>query len=119
MPVSEPVEQGDVLALDPSLPGSLCRADSLAAPMVIGVAAGPAQSVTDGGLEVSLSDGRYGMVKVDAGYGEIRPGDLLAVSPTPGHAMRAMGDVPGSAIGKALEPRVAGTGTVRVLLDLQ
>jgi len=55
--------------------------------------------------------------RVDAGYGEIRPGDLLTASPTPGHAMRAPEDAaPGSVIGKALAPLAAGSGTIRVMV---
>lgn len=43
-------------------------------------------------------------------------GDLLVSSPTPGHAMRALEVVPGSIVGKALEPLDFGTGVIRVLL---
>jgi hypothetical protein len=53
---------------------------------------------------------------VDAGYGAIRPGDLLQASPTPGHAMRATEAVPGTILGKALEGFEAGTGQIRVLV---
>lgn len=55
-------------------------------------------------------------VKVDARYGRIRPGDLLTSSATPGHAMRARKDVPGTIIGKALEPLDDGTGRVLMLV---
>jgi hypothetical protein len=57
--------------------------------------------------------------KVDAGYGAIRVGDLLTVSPTPGHAMRASEAPPGTVLGKALEPLEAGTGVIRVLAMLR
>jgi hypothetical protein len=57
--------------------------------------------------------------KVDAGYGEIRPGDLLTASPTPGHAMRADEALPGTVVGKALEPLEAGTGVIRILVMLR
>jgi hypothetical protein len=58
--------------------------------------------------------------KVDAGYGAIRPGDLLTVSPTPGHAMRAGDPAPqGTVLGKALEPMETGTGTIRVLVMMR
>ncbi len=54
--------------------------------------------------------------KVDASFGAIAVGDLLASSPTPGHAMRV--DVPtlGTIVGKALEPMSSGQGAIRMLL---
>jgi len=58
-------------------------------------------------------------VKVDAGFGSIRAGDLLTASPTPGHAMRADEAVPGTILGKALAPLDAGTGRVRMLVMLR
>ena len=54
--------------------------------------------------------------KVDAGFGAIRPGDLLTTSPTPGHAMRVDDPQPGTILGKALETLEAGTGEIRVLV---
>jgi hypothetical protein len=56
--------------------------------------------------------------KVDAGYGEIRPGDLLTTSPTPGHAMLDVDPGTGTILGKALEPLAAGTGRIRILVTL-
>ncbi len=66
-------------------------------------------------------------VRVDAGYGAISRGDLLVASPTPGHAMRSepknIGGVtvhlPGTLIGKALEPLSEGQAEILVLLTLQ
>lgn len=58
-------------------------------------------------------------VKADASYGAIRVGDLLCSSPTPGHAMRSDGHLPGTILGKALEPLDVGTGAVRVLVMLR
>jgi hypothetical protein len=98
---------------------------------VIGVVAGDAGVVL--GADSSMSDGSAdafrhraavaigGVVgcKVDAGYGAIWPGDLLVTSPTPGHAMRTDAPLPGTMLGKALEPLVDGTGTIRVLVMLR
>lgn len=56
-------------------------------------------------------------VKADAGYGAIRPGDLLISSPTPGHAMRADDPAPGAVIGKALAGLENGLGVIRALVD--
>ena len=57
--------------------------------------------------------------KVDAGYGEIRVGDLLTASATPGHAKRADDPQLGTILGKALEPLDDGIGSIRVLVMLR
>ena len=57
--------------------------------------------------------------KVDAGYGPIRVGDLLTTSPTPGHAMHSADALPGTILGKALEPLDSGTGTIRIVVMLR
>ncbi len=57
--------------------------------------------------------------KVDAGYGPIRVGDLLTVSPTPGHAMRSTDHAAGTVLGKALEPLESGTGIIKALVMLR
>jgi hypothetical protein len=57
--------------------------------------------------------------RVDAGFGSIRPGDLLVSSPTPGYAMRAADPLPGTVIGKALEPLDSGTGSIRMLVMMR
>jgi hypothetical protein len=52
--------------------------------------------------------------------GPIAPGDLLAASSTPGHAMRAGDDPPaGSVIGKALGALAGGCGLVEMLVMLR
>jgi hypothetical protein len=96
---------------DPEGSGALRRGSIGADPRVVGVAVGPAE---DGSAPVAT----YGVVlcKVDAGYGRIVPGDLLAVSPTPAHAMRAIGVDPGTILGKALEPLESGAAMIRVLV---
>lgn len=66
-------------------------------------------------------------VKVDAGNGPIKIGDLLVTSDKEGFAMKSIpvevGGVrmhrPGTLIGKALEPLAEGTGEILVLLSLQ
>jgi hypothetical protein len=66
-------------------------------------------------------------VKVDAGKGPIKIGDLLVTSDKEGFAMKSVpvefGGVrmhrPGTLIGKALEPLANGTGEILVLLSLQ
>jgi hypothetical protein len=59
-------------------------------------------------------------VKVTVENGEIRPGDLLVASSTPGHAMRAPADpAPGTVVGKALQTLSAGTGVIEMIVMLR
>jgi uncharacterized ParB-like nuclease family protein len=66
-------------------------------------------------------------VKVDASKGPIHIGDLLVTSDVPGVAMRSEPvefagrkmHMPGTLIGKALEPLTTGKGEILVLLSLQ
>ena len=54
-----------------------------------------------------------------AGYGAVGVGDLLTVSPTRGHAMRADDPAPGTVVGKALELLEAGRGEIEILVMLR
>jgi len=121
LPVAEPVGEGDVLALDPGRPGVLRLATFMADPGVVGIAAGEPRTTEGGGLEAPMADPGYVLVKVDAGYGAIRPGDLLVASPTPGHAMRPLEAVtaPGAVLGKALDGLEVGAGTIRMVMMLR
>jgi len=158
-PVNEPVEPGDVLAVDLENPGFFRRAAATGDPAVIGVVSADPGVLLGGGVErtaaadpelaLQLEEARrFGdtgeeaeiwrelesmfqrvhaavalsgtvLVKVDAGYGAIRPGDLLMSSPTPGHAARAPDPAPGTILGKALEALDAGTGRIRMLVMLR
>ena len=108
--VAVPVEPGTVLAIDPHRPGVLRIADSPEDPAVFGVTLGEAGLVLDTGgafpseeattveserFEVAVAVAGVARCRVDAGYGSIRPGDLLVASPTPGRAMRAADPVRG------------------------
>lgn len=59
--------------------------------------------------------------QADAQYSAIEVGDLLASSPTPGHAMKATDPrrAFGSVIGKALRPLDTGQGLIPILIALQ
>jgi hypothetical protein len=84
-------------------------------PAVIGIATG--ESVEkDGVLHVPVAGSGFALVHADATYGEIRAGDLLNSSPTPGHAMLTLTPARGTVIGKALEPLNEGAGLIRVLV---
>jgi hypothetical protein len=114
-PVTGPVEPGDLLALDPGAPGRLRRVATVADPAVVGIATGDSVQ-KDGELHVPVAGSGFAVVNADATYGVIQAGDLLTSSPTPGHAMATLAPAPGTVIGKALEPLVAGTGAIRVLV---
>jgi hypothetical protein len=146
--VGEPVEAGDVVALDPDRPGLLTLARIAGDSAVFGVVAtepGVVLGSTGGGsetgsrneaprldvsssldsaddseiVETAVAFSGVVLCKVDAGFGSVRPGDLLTTSPTPGHAMRAADPRPGTILGKALEPLEHDTGLIRVLVMLR
>lgn len=128
VPVSEPVEPGDVLELDPTRPGHYRLARGPCSHLVAGVVSTQpgfvlgSSSAADSGLPTydSALLALLGIVpvKVTDEGGPIRPGDLLVASSTPGHAMR-WGGAGGHGcvfVGKALEAHGGGTGMITVLL---
>jgi len=146
--VSEAVAPGDVLVIDRANAGMMRRAFEASDPGVVGVVVASSgvvlgteqppsrisapREVENDQLMPDRSDSTAspphqaavalaGVVrcKVDAIYGAIRPGDLMVTSPTPGHAMRADAPLPGTTLGKALEPLEKGTGTINVLVMLR
>ena len=120
--VSEPVEPGNVLEIDPENPGYYRKARGPCSSLVAGVVS------TEPGFVLGHGEDTEGKallalmgivpVKVTDEGGPIRPGDLLVVSSTPGYAMRwdPESREPCTFVGKALEALEAGTGTVLVLL---
>lgn len=158
--VNEPMEEGDVLAADRSLPGVMRKANTAYDPAVVGIVAARTGGVTESMMDEMWKEGsrlvlqfesarssgdrvdaghtlkqiqtqfdlthamiapsgRVTVCKVDAAYGGIEVGNLLVASPTAGHAMRSDNPLPGTVIGKALEPLAAGTGLIRVLVMLR
>jgi len=136
-PASKGLQPGDVVVIGPE--GKLVRSIKANQTNVAGVystAPGFLGGMTpdmEAQEEEEASDSRAPIaiigivpVKVSAENGSIRPGDLLATSDTPGHAMRANSvnldgvEVyrPGTIIGKALESLDEGTGVIRVLITL-
>jgi hypothetical protein len=108
--VSEAVSAGELLAIDPAQPDRVRRAEGIADPRFVGVAA--SDSVGD---EVTLATSRIVRVQADAAFGAIAPGDPLTTSPTPGLAMRAIDPAPGGVFGKALDALDSGLGEIRAL----
>ncbi len=127
--VSAPLEAGTVVIVDPLAPNRVKRAARAYDTRVAGaVSAMPGLVLGEKGENKVLvaQSGRV-RIKVDAGYGAIRIGDLLATSPTPGHAMKSkavrVGGIrvhrPGTLVGRALEPWHRGKGEILVLLGGQ
>ena len=114
---------GTVVSIDPEAPNRVVAAATAYDSRVAGaVSAQPGVILGVGGAgRVLVSHSGRVRIKADARFGAIRIGDLLASSPTPGHAMRADGDRvrPGTVLGKALESLPSGQGDVLALLTLQ
>ena len=122
VPISTPVEPGDVVEFDPIAPGHYRITQSPFSSLVAGVI-----STTPGvtlGTDLDASEkallALVGIVpvKVTDEGGAIQPGDLLVTSSTPGHAMRWAGSEPWfcSLVGKALESMDEEQGVILVLL---
>ena len=139
--VSEPVEPGDVLELDPNHPNTYRKSSGACSPLVAGVVSTSpgvvlGSSVTHHSSPItdapsptthhspptdSALMALIGIVPVKAcdEGGPIEPGDLLVSSSIPGHAMRWDPENHGSCdnlVGKALEPLANETGVIQVLL---
>ncbi|MGV1009056.1 MAG: hypothetical protein ACOYBY_10700 [Dermatophilaceae bacterium] len=127
VPEGADAEPGTVMVLADD--GSVCPSDTAYDRRVAGIVSGAgdlrpgirlgAGRATLGLTPVALAGTAY--CKVDATYGDIRVGDLLTTSPTPGHAMKAADATQafGAVLGKALRPLASGTGLVPVLVALQ
>jgi hypothetical protein len=128
-PVSEEVEPGMVVAIDPKRPGQLCLARGAYNRCVAGVVSGannlPAGAVLGNlpGHEDAPPIALTGRVWVqsDATQHPIEPGNLLTTADTPGHAMKVIdfGKAQGAIIGKAMTSLEEGRGLVLVLVSLQ
>lgn len=127
---SEQLLPGSVVSIDPENPGQLRISTAAYDKTVAGIISGA------GGIQAGMLMGQDGTIAngkhpvaltgrvyclVDAGYGSIRPGDLLTTSPTPGHAMAVVNDSKGrgAIIGKAMTSLDNGKGLVLVLVSLQ
>ena len=120
--VSTYLEPGDVVELDPAIPGHYRVSQAACSSLVAGVIS-TSPGVALGGTLVASSRELLALagivpVKVSDEGGPIMPGDLLISSSTPGHAMRWSGPDPCSCslVGKALEPMTDERGVILVLL---
>ncbi len=131
LPAADGLEPGDVLVVGRD--GRLSRSTVSNSTDVAGVYSTQPGFLGSSGDESDLTGmvplGIAGVVpvKASAENGPIQPGDLLTSSSIPGHAMKAssvMADgitfyLPGTILGKALEPLEEGTGVILVLVTLQ
>ncbi len=123
----EELQAGTVVVIDQDgmLRTSSCAYDKCVAGVVAGageyrpaIVMGSVASDRIGAL-VALIGKTY--CKVDASSGAIEVGDLLTVSSTPGHAMKASDPARafGAVLGKALRPLRSGRGLIPILVTLQ
>jgi hypothetical protein len=123
----EELEAGTVVVIgeDGRLRTSSCAYDKCVAGVVAGageyrpaIVMGSVASDRIGAL-VALIGKTY--CKVDASSAAIEIGDLLTVSSTPGHAMKASDPARsfGAVLGKALRPLRSGSGLIPILVALQ
>ncbi len=126
-----PVEAGMLVSIDPQNPGELVLSHESYDYKVAGIISGAGGvkpgmmmgqegSIANGEYPVALTGRVYALVDTKEG-GEIKPGDLLTTSSTPGYAMKAT-DVQkrsGAVIGKAMTFLKEDKGLVLVLVSLQ
>lgn len=126
---TDAIPPGALVVIDEDNPGRLKLASSPYDARVAGVVSGAGgikpgitlsqKGVNAGGQNVAISGRVYCLA--DAGFGAIKPGDLLTTSPTAGHAMIASdrSRAYGAVIGKAMSALDSGTGVVLLLVSLQ
>jgi hypothetical protein len=124
------IQPGMVVAIDPLNVGKLVVSRRAYDRRVAGIISGA------GGVKPGLTMSQEGTVAagkhpvaltgrvycwVDAAKGQIKPGDLLTTSATPGHAMKVMkhAKAQGAIIGKGMTGLKSGRGLVLVLVTLQ
>ena len=122
-------ETGDVLVISTDKDRSVEKSSGAYSTLVAGVyATKPGVLLTEENIETDISDkvpmGVVGVIptKVCLEGGEIKRGDMLVTSSTPGVAMKADLDKvkPGQVIGKALENfNSSSTGKIKVLVSVK
>ncbi len=124
LPAQSAVEPGDVLIIGED--GKLARSSRPYQESVAGVHAtqpglvGGAHDGADLTGKIPLAVVGVVPVKVTSENGQIKPGDKLTTSSTPGHAMKADRHAEiGTVIGKALKPLEGDRGVIEILVILQ
>jgi hypothetical protein len=128
MPSGE-IQKGSVVVIDEEHPGELKLSTKAYDTRVAGIVSGAnginpgislrQEGTLEGGQNVALSGRVY--VQADAGFGAIKPGDLLTTSDAPGLAMKVTdpAKAQGAILGKAMSSLKEGKGLVLVLVTLQ
>lgn len=123
------IPQGAVVVIDEKHPGQLRMSASAYDTRVAGIVSGAngihpgialqQDGALDGGQNVALTGRVY--VQADNSNGDIKPGDLLTTSGSPGHAMKVTDHfrAQGAILGKAMSGLDPKTGMVLVLVTLQ
>jgi len=119
--VTEPVESGDVLVLDPNQPTKYSKSLEPYSRFIAGVVSTePGLTLNQGGSGNRTVMALLGTVpvKVTTENGPIEPGDLLTTSAKSGYAMLCddTTSCAGTIVGKALEGLSEGEGKIRVLI---
>ncbi|MDX6403189.1 MAG: hypothetical protein QOH70_644 [Blastocatellia bacterium] len=129
VPSSEQIPSGTVVVLDPTKSNQVISSTQAYDTRVAGVVSeqpGIALGESGAGKVLVATTGRV-RVRVDATKSPIHIGDLLVTSEVSGAAMKSepikvggrLMHMPGTLIGKALEPLEKGSGKILVLLSLQ
>jgi hypothetical protein len=124
-------QPGMVVSIDPAGTGTLRVSDAAYDRMVAGIISGAngvntgltltqEGSIADGDMPIAKVGRVWCLVDADAA-GEIKPGDLLTTSGTPGHAQKVddYARSQGAILGKAMSSLKSGRGHVLVLVGLQ
>jgi len=119
--VTETVEPGDVLAMDPDNPKQYRKSQKPYSPLAVGVVSTkPGMTLGEEGADTNAIMALLGTVPVKATTenGPIGLGDLLTTSSKPGYAMvcNEPAKCAGAIVGKALESLEEGEGKIRTLL---
>jgi hypothetical protein len=120
-------EPGDVLVIDPNVPGKFLKANEPYSTLVAGIystkpgTVGRRQLTPKSPDEVPMAMMGIVPTKVTTENGPIKVGDLLVASSTPGRAMKGTDRslLTGAVLGKALGNLGSGTGVIEVLVTLQ
>jgi hypothetical protein len=123
------IAKGSLVIIDPENPGKLKLSGVEYDTRVAGIVSGAnginpgislhQEGAIEGGQNVALSGRVYALA--DASNGQIKPGDLLTSSGTPGHVMKVTDHAraQGAIVGKAMSGLREGKGMVLVLVSLQ
>ena len=120
-------EPGDVLVIDPNVPGNFLKSVAPYSTSVSGIystkpgTVGRRQLTPMVAEEVPMAMMGIVPTKVTAENGAIHPGDLLVTSSTPGYAMKGTdrNRMLGAVIGKALGSLDSGKGAIEVVVTFQ